>query len=313
MATTKKSSKAKTKTSKSAVQRTTTKSIKAVKAPQKFKAVTIPEKVAKAPVKKVSIRRDRSGALTQLNVISAVLFAGLAILAGLFMNSRSYQLVTGLLTKDELVSKVTTVFVPAVHRVYDIELRWAVVAIMVASAILPLLYATRLKRQYAANLAGRTHLWRWIEMAVIGALMVEVVALLSGVQDVMTLKLMGGMVVISGLLAWLAETQKNEIAVKPMRVTYVLSVIAGALPWLLIAAYAAGTPLYGMVRNSWFVYALYAVGLLGFMLTALNLRKQLRRTVQVVDYELTERNYLLINLLTRVAFATILITGLIKG
>lgn len=315
MATTKKSSKAKTKTSKSSVQQEPTKVVKTVKSPQKFKAVSIPDtaKIANTHVKKVSIRRDRTGALKQLNVITAVLSAGLAVLAGVFMNHRSYQLVTGLLTKDELASRASTVFVPATHLVYDLEIRYAVVAIMAASAILPLLYLTRFKRQYTASLASKAHLWRWLEMAIIGAATFELFALLSGVQDIMTLKLLGGLVVVSGLLAWLAEIQKTEVAVRPMRITYALSVIAGALPWFMIAVYTAATPLYGMVRNSWFVYALFGVGLLSFIVTALNLRKQLRRTVDVVSYEVVERNYLLINLISRVAFATILITGLIKS
>ncbi len=310
MATTKKSTKAKIKTTK----KPTAKTARAARATkQTASAKSVSAKAVKAPDRKTAAPRNRIRLLMQLNLIMAVLSVGLAVMAGLFMNQRSYQLFTGLLTRDELASKASTVFVPAIHSIYDIELRWAVVSIMVLSAILPLLFATRLRRRYQASLVNRVHLWRWIDMAVIGALMVETVALISGVQDLMTLKLVGGLVVVSGVLAWMAEKQNAAADASSGKGTYVLSIVTGALPWLLIGMYAVATPLYGMVRSSWFVYALYGTLLAGFVATAINLGNQLRAKGRMANYEVAERNYQLINILVRAAFAIILITGLIKG
>ncbi|HUP26780.1 MAG TPA: hypothetical protein VM124_04005 [Candidatus Limnocylindrales bacterium] len=305
MATTKKSTKAKIKTTKKPAANTS-------KAARTNK-LSVSAKVVKTPIKKATAPRNRIKLLAQLNLITAVLSLGLAVMAGLFMNQRSYQLFTGLLTRDELASRATTVFVPAIRSVADVELRWAVVATMVLSAILPLLFATRLRRRYEASVANKVRTWRWVDMAVVGALMMGTTALISGVQDIMTLKLIGGLVILSGALAWMAERQNADITAKPGKSAYILSIIAGALPWLLIATYAAATPIYGMVRNSWFAYALYGALLAGFIATAINLGNQLRGKGKLANYEVAERNYQLINLLTRAAFAVILITGLIKG
>lgn len=304
MATTKKSTKAKTKTTKKPV---TTKSKAAGTAKRSVSAK------APAPVvSKNSAVRTTGKMLMQLQLVSVVLSLSLAAMAVVYMNQRSYQLFTGLLTSDELASKATTVFVPAIRSVYDVEMRWVLSGLMVLSAIIPLLYLTRFKNQFQNGLQKRVLLWRWIDMAVIGALAMEVVALLSGVQDVSTLKLIGGLVVVSGLLAWLAEKQHAETD-RPATAAFVLSIVTGLLPWLVIATYAVATPLYGMVRNTGFVYGLYAVLLFGFVAVAVTLRKHLKDVRRQTDYAITERNYSFISILTRSAFAVVLILGLIKG
>lgn len=307
--TTKKSptgNKAKIKTA----QKSATKPAKVTKQVVAAKA----QKATKKPatlVKNTSVKPTKAPMTKQLNMLlllSGGLSLALAAAAGFLMNSSSYQLFTSLLTKDSLASKANTVFVPAIHAIYDIELRWVVVAILVLSAILPLLAATRYRKKYEASLITKVMPLRWIEMAVISGLMVEVVALINGVQDIMTLKLIGGVIVVSWLLGWLSERQ-NIAAARPSWGTYVVGVVIGFMPWVLIAVYAIGTYVYGMVRSPWYVYALYAAGLISFAAYALNGKRELRATQ---SYEVTERNYLRISILAKVAFAAILIGGLYK-
>lgn len=304
MATTKKSSSGKTKTAKKPVTKAT-KSATTTKKSVSTKSVKLPS------AKSVSVPRliGSRTKVRELHFITVALNVGLAVAAGFVMSTRAYQLVTGLLSKDELASRTTTVFAPAIHSVYDLELRWALVAILALASVTSLLVLTKFKHQYQASLTNRIHTWRWIDMAVVGALMVEVIALLSGVQDIMTLKLIGGVVAVSSLLAWLAERQ-NSGNQKPARALYILSVITALLPWGLIGSYAIATYIYGMVRSPWYVYALYAVGVAGVVAVALNLRNQLLRNKAGSNYETVERNYLVTNILTRTAFAVILILGL---
>lgn len=295
---------------------TTTKSRAKKKTTKKTRANSV-TKAAKATKKSVSTKGLKSTAvkkpvtkqlLNRLNLVSGVLALALAVAAGFLMNHTSYQLFTGLLTKDELASKAGTVFVPAVHAVYDLELRWAVVVILVLSAVLPLLAATRNRKQYEASLAKKVMLWRWIDMAAIGALMVGVIALISGVQDIMTLKLIGAFMVITCVLGWFSEKQ-NAHTSKPEWGNYILSLVTGVLPWLAIAVYAVGTPLFGMVRSPWYVYALYATTLLAFLGYVGN---QMRQLKSLQKYEATERNYLQLGIFAKTAFAVILIVGLYK-
>lgn len=244
--------------------------------------------------------------LKQLNLVSGVLALLLALVAGLLMGGTSYQLFTSLLTTDELASTSETVFVPAVHFVVDVQLRWMVVAILVLASIIPLLAATRNRKMYEDSLAKKVMPWRWIEMGVLSALMVEVIALLSGIQDILTLKLMAGFMVVTGLLGWFSE--KQPAANKSWRYYY-LSLATGVLPWLVIAAAAVGTVVYGGVRSPWYVYALYASTLLAFGAYATNGKRLLNGRQ---NYETSELMNLQIGLLAKVAFAVILIVGLYK-
>lgn len=309
MATTKKSTKAKSKT----VKKPATKSASAARASKKSvttKPVKPVKPAAVAPKSPAAKARNRNP-LFNLMAVSVLISTVLAVLAGVFMTQKSYQIFTGLLTKDELASTTTTVLVPAFHTLYDIELRWIVVATMVISALFPLLYLTRLKRLYQTARQERVFLWRWVENGIVGALGLIIISLLSGIQDLATLKLVAGLVVVSSLLSWMAEKQ-HTIEQRPARAAYWLSIVTGSLPWLLIGVYAVATPVYGLVQNTAFVYGLYAIALAGFIATALNLRRYLRGANNTANYESVESNYWKINLLTRTAFALTIIVGLVN-
>lgn len=271
-----------------------------------------------AAVKVVAAKTPKSAVKDYLNqlrliqILSAGIFGVLAVAAGLLMNHQSYELLLGHLTRDDLASRSAAVLAPATRVLYDLELRWAVVAILVLSMILPILYLTRYKGRYAAVIKTKVNGWRWLDMAVTGALTINVVGLVSGVQDLFVLKLMSGLVVVACTLWWLAEKQ-NAAGTKPGRATYVVGLFSGFLPWLIIFAAAIGTYVYGMVHSPWYVYGLYSVVLLSSVLMVVN---QLRAYAQdrpvYKEYAFVERNYALLNLVAKVAFAGVLIVGLLK-
>lgn len=268
-----------------------------------------------ASVKAVKTNRPKSPNKTelldqikQLNIFSAFVSVGLAVVAGMFMGNASFQLFTSMLTKDELASRATTIFVPAIHAIYDIEMRWFVVATMLVSAILPVLYISKLRKQYESGVKNRQNFWRWLEIAVVSTLVFTGLALVSGVQDIMTLKLLGSLILVTCALGWFAESQ-NANSAKPIWNSYVLSLVTGILPWLVIAGYALGTYIFGMVRSPWFVYALYGTTLVSFVRYSLNQFKLLKGKR---DYLVAERNYVQITLFAKITFAIILIIGLQK-
>lgn len=251
--------------------------------------------------------------LRSLHMVSVGVFILLAILAGMFMGNDSRQLTISYLTEDILAAD-PNVLAPAIRSVYDVEIRWLLVAILVLSSILPLLYLTSWEKKYIqAVTKSRTVPWRWIDFAVTAALMVEMVALLSGTQDIVVLKLLAGLIALSLGLGWIAERQNNGVA-KPAWAVYTAGVVAGTLPWLLIAVSAIATVVYGSAWSPWYVYALYAVTIAGSVALACiqftNYRRRLAAWQQ--NYMIVERNYLAVNLLTKAAFAIVLIVGLLK-
>ena len=312
MATTTKktTTKAKTKTTKStkvksAAKKTSANKSSAAKtaAPKAAVKATVTNKASTVKKPNVTLQKLRS-----LHMAAAGLFILLAVSAAYFMDKVSYQLTLGHLAKDELASKTNTVLAPAIQSVYDVELRWLVVGILLLSAVLPILYLTRLQNRYAAYLnQSRMLPLRWIDYAVTGGLIIQVVALMSGVSDIPTLKVLGGLVAVTAILGLISERQNNESA-KPVKSAYYTGLFTGLLPWALIAAYAVATFVHGAVRSPWYVYALYATVLGGFLLMARNQRMEFRRA----DYLVVERNYVVINMLTKVAFAAILISGLYR-
>lgn len=311
MATTKKTStKAKTKTTNAkakSTKKTTTKKTTAAKAATKkttTKAV-VANKVRPGKMAVVTLQT-----LRRLNVVAAGLFLILAAVAGSVINSASYQLTLGHMTKDEVASKTETVLAPAVQSVYDVELRWLIVATMLLSAVLPILYLTKLQGRYADYVTKtRMQPLRWIDFAVTGALAAEIIALLSGVSDIATLKLLGGIVAITAVLGLISERQNNTATSEnPVRSAYYASLFTGALSVLFVAAYAVATVVYGGASSQWYTYSIYAVLLVSFGLLARNMSKEFRGA----NYLVIERNYLTINILAKVAFAAVLIAGFVR-
>lgn len=255
-------------------------------------------------------KEDLRGRLQRLLTISAAIFAALAVAAVLLMNDKTYQLTLGHMAKDALASQTgSSILAPASRALADFPLKWLVAFIMGLSSLYMLLTATRMRARYDRDLKANVRPPRWIYLAVTGALMLEVVALLSGINDLMVLKLMAGTLVAAKLLDWHSE-QMNKGGKNPVLFTFGLSLFLGALPWIVILGSAIGTTVFGMERFAWYVYALYAAIIAAMIAFALNMRNQFRRTGQWKDYHYAERNYLLIDFLSKAAFAIILIIGL---
>lgn len=284
MATTKKSPKAKTKTSK------TVKTVKSVKS------------------SKVTITSRQALSLPRLQLISGIAFLIAAILAGILMSSASYATTISYLTMDKLNGGA---IVPAYRHFFDFEMRWLVVGLLLLSAIGPLLHATRMKQTYANAVKSKVMPWRFIEQGVLQAIMLSTVALLYGYQDIVALKLFALLAIAINLLSWYAEKEFLQNKIAAMR-SFVFSIIAAALATLFIGMSGLFTYMYGQVRASWFVYSAFAVVLVTL---ALNVATQFKYLKQYKDgnvYELVEKKYVLIALVSKLAFTAVLIIGLAK-
>jgi hypothetical protein len=298
MARTTTTTKAKTKTKKPTTRAAAARKTSTVKeTPKQTAAVT------KKP-------RDIIGQLRQLHFVNFLSAIVLAIAAVLLMQPKTYQLLVGHFGRDALSSQTHTVFAPAYESVYDVEIRWVLVAILAVTALFSLLLLTRLAKQYRVGLENRLSKWRWIEVAITSALMVELTAVLSGVADLPTLKVLGGVVVVTAALGWIAERENAGNNGRPVKGAFFTSILSGLLPWLLIGWYAVASTLYGAVRYPWYVYALYAAVLIGWILMAVNQWFGYKLRKAWSDYRVVERNAVALGILTKIAFAVILIIGL---
>lgn len=248
------------------------------------------------------------------DLLHRLIIAGNVILAGLavaMMTPAVFPVTLSYLTSDALLSTDSTVFVPAERIQWDVDVRWVLVGLLVFGALYSLLLLTRWQSAYKKAQNGRVWFWRWVYLALSFALLVETVAVLTGIYDVLTVKLLGALTGAGFALAWLSERQ-NEKSRRRVVSAYLLGLVSVVIPWKIIGWHTLSTSVYGLVRLPWYVYAAQAAVALGIILTFANLWLSNTRRKSLADYRLVERNYLTLALLSQAALAIVLIVGLSK-
>lgn len=319
--------KAKTKTTKSANRRTATKvasakTTKATKTAAKTRSAkaTPKAKVAKkaAPAKKAAVKAPVKAEATKKSVVTTgtfnrpfvlvgLAFAVLAGLAGYFMKGDSAQVFLGHVAKNELASTAGTVFASAAHPLYEIEFRWLLVVLLGVSAVFAIVRGTRWQAAETAGIKAGVQPTRWIDFAVTGALMFEVVALLNGLQDAIALKFGILSIALTAYFAWMYE-RENAATGKPARASLVGAQLAALVPVLALLATLYGTFVYGIIRSPWYAYAAFAAFVVWLALTARNLKQTPQLSKQ--GYQAIDKAYNVQSVLVKVALAVILIVGL---
>lgn len=255
---------------------------------------------------------DLIPSIQTLHKVTAAVLAVLAVAALLFMNSSSVQLRLTHLTRDDLASQTHTVFVPASHLIFDVGLKWAVFALLIPGVLASFSVLTWYRRRYEQHLqAGRAPFTWLILGGLLPGLMVEIVALLSGVTDLMVLKMMVGATFLSGAIALAAQVEHRRDNA-PRRGLILLSVLTGALPWLVILTSLILTPIFGMIRQPWYAYAAALIVAAASIVALVNLWREVHQPAGNNDYAAYERTYVLTNLLAKSCFAIVLIVGLWK-
>lgn len=316
--------KAKTKTSKkkpAAKSAAKVSSVKSKKTPSKAK-VASKAKVTKIskPVKTVKMSSKRSdakvttssrsaqfGVFKRGQVLLAGLYALIAVAAGFLMTTASAQVFLGHLAKDELASRAGTVLAPAAHVLYEVEFRWLLVALMVVSAVIAILRATKYRASEEAGLKTGVQPLRWVEFAVTGVIAFEIVALLNGLQDVAALKLAMASIVVAAVFAWNFE-RENAVTGKPSRTSYLAAAGLVAIPVLALLVTMYGTYVYGIERSPWYAYAAAAIVSLGLLTTVRSVWNNFK-SGRSIDQTRVNRNFNRLAVGSKVALALVLIVG----
>ena len=286
------------KTAKSSAKARTTKSAAASKK-------TVAKKVE---VKKTNAQKPAfTSRFNQQYVIAGVILGLQAILAGILMKADSVQVFLGHLTKNELASNATTVLASAAHPLYELELRWVLVAFLGVSALFAVLRGTKWQHREAAGVKTGVQPLRWIDFAVTGAIFFELVALLNGVQDAVALKLGMLSIALTAYFAWMYE-RENAATGKPARASLIGSQAAAAVPILVLATTMWSTYVYGMVRSPWYAYAAAAA----FVAWLCVIQSCLKKTPVVGkhNYISVDKSYNVLTFLARTTVAVVLIVGL---
>lgn len=289
MATAKKTSTKKKTTTKRSVSAKTTKKSVSKKPVAKKKA----SKSSKANSPMVTLEK-----LFKFNIFSAVTNAGFAVLSVIFLSSASVTLLWAHATKDDLAA-TENALAPAFTNIVTVEVRYLLALLFGISAVFSILLSTKLRAKYEKGIDNKVSALRWIFVGITSALTLEIVSVLGGVVDSGTLKLVGGLILITSVLGWLSEVQ-NKSGKKDFAPFY-LSLFTGALAWVPLVMSLVGTAVYGIENFSWYVYALAVLVLAGFISFALNQYRYIKGAANSTEYLEVEGRYVSSDFLIKLA------------
>lgn len=293
--------------------KTAKKSSKAKVKSKTASAKTAAKKSVSQKVETKAAKIDRSVTLQKIykfNLFSAVAYLAFAVLSVIFVSKESVNMVLTHATKDELASTSGSVLGPAYRTIATVEVRYLLAVIFVISAIFALLLATRLRKSYEDGVKSSVSGLRWVFMGITLALTLEVASILGGVEDIMTLKLIAGLILTTTILAWMAERANKGS--KKQYAAFGLSLFTGVIAWLPLIGSLVGTTLYGIESFGWYVYALSGFLLVGFISIALSQYKHVRNGVSAKGYLQLEGKYLSADFIIKLGLFGIILTALYK-
>ena len=184
----------------------------------------------------------------------------------------------------------------AVDTLFDIRIGWGVALFLFLSAIahwtisLPGVYTW-----YENNLGRDRNYARWIEYSASSSVMVVLIAMLTGISDVVALIALfavNATMILFGLLVEHYETPGSTDWI-----SYWFGVFAGAIPWIAIGIYL-WSPTTDASPPA-FVYGIFVSLFIFFNTFAVNQVLQYRQVGKWRDYVYGERAYIILSLVAK--------------
>jgi hypothetical protein len=190
---------------------------------------------------------------------------------------------------------------PSVEPLFDVSIAWGVAIFLFISAVAHLtIAAPRVFGWYLANLEKERNYARWIEYAFSSSVMVVLIAMLVGIADIAALLAIAGVnaaMILFGLLQEKYETPGESVSWLP----YWFGVLAGAIPWLVIAIYLFSPGFEAEPPG--FVYGIFFSLFAFFNVFAVVMVLQYKKVGRWRNYVYGESTYVLLSLVAKSALA----------
>ncbi len=184
----------------------------------------------------------------------------------------------------------------------DANLPLLVAAFLFISAFAHTAIATVLYERYVDYLDRGLNPYRWYEYSVSASLMIVVIAMLAGIWDLGTLVGVFGLVAVMNLSGLMME-RRNESIDDLDWTPYWVGVVAGIVPWIIIAITFIGTVRASGGEFPEFVIYIYVSIFIFFNLFALNMVLQYLEVSRWKNYLFGEKMYILLSLVAKSALA----------
>jgi len=190
---------------------------------------------------------------------------------------------------------------PVTETIFDLRIGYALAAFLFLSALAHFLVAAPgLYKRYIHNLQNNINYARWLEYAFSASIMIVIIAMLSGIYDIVALIGLFSLTALMNLFGLLMEQQKWG-SEKLNWTPYYIGCIAGIIPWISISIYFLGSASTG--KMPLFVYFIMVSIFVLFFSFAMNMFFQYKRWGPWRDYLFGERVYILLSLIAKSALA----------
>lgn len=254
-------------------------------------------------------RKVMAADLKGWNKYLAVLFAVQGIIILVLSTNRSYPLTTNFLGVDTLQSQAQNRVVLATgsQHLLDVNVAYMIAAFFFIAAVTHGLVVTALRVQYERDIRKGLNRIRWIEYAICAGVMIALIGMLVGVEDIATIILLFGTTAVMSLLGIVMEVQ-NQGSRKVSWISFIVGCIVGALPWIVLAIYLISGGIFGAAAPG-FVYWVFGTMLVLFAAFPVNTYLMFHKTGSWKDYVFGEKMFMILSFVTKTALAWIVFAG----
>ena len=233
--------------------------------------------------------------LQRLNIAAAILH-GVQALIVLSVSNGFALPVTGFFWNDAPNGRLDT---SRLVRLFEVRISLGVVAFLALSCVFHLAVAIGPgRRAYQSELAAGRNRFRWVEYAMSSTVMILLIAMVFGINDIAALLGLSGANLAMILFGWIMEIV-NRPGETVWWTPFWFGCAAGVVPWIALCWYLVGP---GGDMPS-FVYGIFASIFVLFNLFAANQYLQYRGVGRWSDYLHGERVYLYLSLTAKSALA----------
>lgn len=231
----------------------------------------------------------RLARLRPFNAVAGVLHLGQAVAVLLLATDFALPVRAGYLAGPpgpDARSQVVTLF--------DVRFAWAIAAFFALSALAHFLVAGPRAASYREQLLRHRNPYRWIEYSLSASLMIVLIAMLSGIDDVAALVALFGVNAAMIGFGWMQERYEEPGgSLGP----FWIGCLVGIVPWLAIGVYLLGP---GADQHPpGFVYGIFFSLFVFFNCFAVNQWLQYRQIGKWADYLTGERTYIVLSLVAK--------------
>lgn len=177
---------------------------------------------------------------------------------------------------------------------FSVRFAWAVAAFFGLSALAHLFVAGPGWRLYRQQLAAGRNPYRWLEYSLSASIMIVLIALLVGIDDIAALIALAGVNASMIAFGWIQERYEAPGAgMQP----FWIGCLAGIVPWAAIGIYLIGPG--ADLHPPGFVYAIFFSIFALFNCFAVNQWLQYSRVGRWKDYLVGERAYVTLSLIAK--------------